>query len=165
MVWYVFEVFNGCANFMHKRYIVVEILIYLTMNDLETIRKKKLEELKQRYLVGGKKMEKETPNAPIKVTDADIEKTIKQFETFVIDCWAPWCGPCRMVAPIIDELAKDMQGKIVFGKLNVDENQQTSMKYNIMSIPTLLVFKKGAMVDRIIGALPKDMLKTKLQTY
>ncbi|MBU0498250.1 MAG: thioredoxin [Candidatus Thermoplasmatota archaeon] len=135
------------------------------MNDLETIRKKKLDELKQRYLVGGKKMEKETPNAPIKVTDADIDKSIKQFETFVIDCWAPWCGPCRMVAPIIDELAKDMQGKIVFGKLNVDENQQTSLKYNIMSIPTLLVFKNGSMVDRIIGALPKDMLKTKLQTY
>ena len=133
------------------------------MNDLELIRKKKLEELKKRYINGGSKMEENMPNTPLQVTDADIETHIKKYETIVIDCWAPWCGPCRMVSPVIDELAKDMQGKIVFGKLNVDENQQTSMKYNIMSIPTLLVFKNGEMVDRIVGALPKDALKNKLE--
>ena len=133
------------------------------MNDLEQIRKKKLEELKNRYMKGGSKMEENMPNTPLQVTDADIETHIKKYETIVIDCWAPWCGPCRMVSPVIDELAKDMQGKIVFGKLNVDENQQTSMKYNIMSIPTLLVFKNGDMVDRIVGALPKDALKNKLE--
>ena len=108
-------------------------------------------------------MEENMPNTPLQVTDADFETHIKKYETIVIDCWAPWCGPCRMVSPVIDELAKDMQGKIVFGKLNVDENQQTSMKYNIMSIPTLLVFKNGEMVDRIVGALPKDALKNKLE--
>ena len=135
------------------------------MDSIETIRKKKLEELKKRYNTGGQKMEQDTPNSPLKITDADFDQTIKKYETFVIDCWAPWCGPCRMIAPVIDELAKDLQGKIVFGKLNVDENQQTSMKYKIMSIPTLLVFKNGEMVDRIVGALPKDMLKTKLETY
>jgi thioredoxin 1 len=134
------------------------------MNNLEQIRKKKLEELKNRYMNGGSKMEQNMPNTPLQVTDADFDTHIKKYETIVIDCWAPWCGPCRMVAPVIDELAKDMQGKIVFGKLNVDENQQTSMKYNIMSIPTLLVFKKGEMVDRIVGALPKDALKNKLET-
>ncbi len=133
------------------------------MNDLELLRKKKLEELKKRYINGGSKMEENMPNTPLQVTDADIETHIKKYETIVIDCWAPWCGPCRMVGPVIDELAKDMQGKIVFGKLNVDENQQTSMKYNIMSIPTLLVFKNGEMVDRIVGALPKDALKNKLE--
>ncbi len=133
------------------------------MNDLELLRKKKLEELKKRYINGGSKMEENMPNTPLQVTDADIETHIKKYETIVIDCWAPWCGPCRMVSPVIDELAKDMQGKIVFGKLNVDENQQTSMKYNIMSIPTLLVFKNGEMVDRIVGALPKDALKNKLE--
>ena len=132
------------------------------MNNLEHIRKKKLEELKNRYMNGGLKMEENMPNTPLQVTDADIETHIKKYETIVIDFWAPWCGPCRMVSPVIDELAKDMQGKIVFGKLNVDENQQTSMKYNIMSIPTLLVFKNGDMVDRIVGALPKDALKNKL---
>ena len=133
------------------------------MNDLETLRKKKLEELKNRYMKGEIKMEQNMPNTPLHITDADIDAHIKKYQTLVIDCWAPWCGPCRMVAPVIDSLAKDMQGKIVFGKLNVDENQQTSMKYNIMSIPTLLVFKDGSMVDRIIGALPKDVLKNKLE--
>jgi thioredoxin 1 len=134
------------------------------MNNLEQLRNKKLEELKNRYMNGGSKMEENMPNTPLQVTDADIETHIKKYETIVIDCWAPWCGPCRMVGPVIDELAKDMQGKIVFGKLNVDENQQTSMKYNIMSIPTLLVFKNGEMIDRIVGALPKDALKNKLES-
>jgi thioredoxin 1 len=133
------------------------------MNDIEILRKKKLEELKNRYMNGGSKMEEKMPNTPLQITDADIDTHIKKYSTIVIDCWAPWCGPCRMVGPVIDELAKDMQGKIVFGKLNVDENQQTSMKYKIMSIPTLLVFKNGEMVDRIIGALPKEMLKNKLE--
>jgi thioredoxin 1 len=100
------------------------------MNDIETIRKKKLQELKNRYMDGGLKMEQNMPNTPLQVTDADFETHINKYSTIVIDCWAPWCGPCRMVSPVIDELAKDMQGKIVFGKLNVDENQQTSMKYN-----------------------------------
>ena len=150
---------------MHKRYIGEYTIQHNIMNDLETIRKKKLEELKNRYMNGGSKMENNMPNTPLQVTDADIDTHIKKYPTIVIDCWAPWCGPCRMVGPIINELAKDMQGKIVFGKLNVDENQQTSMKYNIMSIPTLLVFKDGTMVDRIIGALPKDILKNKLESY
>ena len=70
-----------------------------------------------------------------------------------------------MVGPVIEQLAKDFQGKIVFGKLNVDENQMTSMKYNIMSIPTLLIFKDGKLVDKIIGALPKEHLKAKLNPY
>lgn len=83
----------------------------------------------------------------------------------VVDCWASWCGPCRMVGPIIEELAKEMKGKIVFGKLNVDENRETSMKYGIMSIPTLLVFKNGNLVDNVIGAMPKEMLKAKLAPY
>jgi len=83
----------------------------------------------------------------------------------VIDCWAPWCGPCRMIGPVIEELAREMKGKIVFGKLNVDENQQTSMKYKIMSIPTLLVFKNGALVDRFVGAMPKAMLIQKLKPH
>ena len=94
-----------------------------------------------------------------------MEETIKKFPTIVIDCWAPWCGPCRMIGPVIEELAKEMKGKIVFGKLNVDENPQTSMKYRIMSIPTLLVFKNGALVDQLVGAMPKEMLLQKLKHY
>jgi thioredoxin 1 len=135
------------------------------MDELEEIKRKKLEELKKRYINGGKNMNDSFPEAPLKITDKDIDDYIKKYETMVIDCWAPWCGPCRMVGPIIDELAKEMKGKIVFGKLNVDENPVTSTKHQIMSIPTLLIFKNGALVDRLIGALPKEALKQKIETY
>ena len=110
-------------------------------------------------------MEENSPDIPLKVKDADIEINIKKYPLMVVDCWAPWCGPCRMVGPIIEELAKEMQGKIVFGKLNVDENREASMKYGIMSIPTLLVFKNGSLVDNIIGAMPKEMLLGKISPH
>jgi len=135
------------------------------MDELEELKKKKLEELKKRYMDGGQNMEKSYPNEPLKITDADFDQNIKKYNTIVIDCWAPWCGPCRMVAPVIDELAKEMQGKIVFGKLNVDENPVTSGKHQIMSIPTMLIFKNGELIDRFVGAMPKEILKQKLDDY
>ena len=110
-------------------------------------------------------MEKSWPDTPIVFLDADMDEHVKKYPLVVVDCWAPWCGPCRMIGPIIEDLAKEMKGKIVFGKLNVDENPQTSMKYKIMSIPTLLVFKGSVLVDRIIGAMPKEMLVAKLKPY
>ena len=134
-------------------------------NELEKIKKKKLEQLKRRYIERGSNMDENLPNTPIHITDADINENIKKYQTIVVDCWAPWCGPCRMVGPIVEDLAKEMQGKIVFGKLNVDENQATSARYGIMSIPTLLVFKNGNLVDRLVGALPKESLKAKLAVY
>jgi len=134
-------------------------------DDLKIIKAKRLEELKKHYMTGGKPMEKKWPDTPIPVLDADIEEKVKTYPTVVVDCWAAWCGPCRMIGPIIEELAKELKGKIVFGKLNVDENPQTSMKYNVMSIPTLLVFKNGGLVDRIVGAMPKEMLLQKLKPY
>ena len=133
--------------------------------ELKEIRKRKMEKYKKQYLYGGNKMEQNLPNVPLTFTDADIGDAIKKFSTIVIDCWAPWCGPCRMIGPIIEELAKEMQGKIVFGKLNVDENRATSAKYRIMSIPALLVFKNGNLVDNIIGAMPKEMLLGKISPY
>ena len=133
--------------------------------ELEEIKKRKLEELKKQYMNGGKNMDENMPNTPVKITDADFDEAVKKYNMIVIDCWAPWCGPCRMVAPVIDELAKEMQGAVVFGKLNVDENPTTSARHQIMSIPTMLVFKNGNLVDRLIGALPKDELKRKLETH
>jgi thioredoxin 1 len=135
------------------------------MDSLESIKKKKLEQLKKQYMNRGKTMENKWPDTPIHLIDADIDENIRKYPMIVIDCWAPWCGPCRMVGPVIEELAKEMQGKIIFGKLNVDDNPQTSMKYGIMSIPTMLVFKNGQLVDRIIGAMPKEMLLQKLKPY
>ena len=107
----------------------------------------------------------ESPSSPLKVTDDDFDQVIQRFPLVVVDCWAPWCGPCHMVAPVIAELAKEYQGKIVFGKLNVDENQETAMQYRIMSIPALLVFQSGELVDQIIGAQPKPMLEPKITKY
>ena len=134
-------------------------------NELEEIKKKKLEQLKKQYINRGRNMKENLPNTPIHITDADLEKTVKKYVNVVVDCWAPWCGPCRMVGPILDELAKEMQGRIVFAKLNVDENPATSSKYQIMSIPTMLVFKNGNLVDRFVGAMPKEELKRKIEGY
>ena len=134
-------------------------------DDLDEIKKRKMEQLKKQYINRRNNMEENLPNTPIHITDADMDGNIKKYQTVVVDCWAPWCGPCRMVEPIVEDLAKEMQGKIVFGRLNVDENRATSAKYGIMSIPTLLVFKNGELVDRIIGAMPKEMLMTKLNPY
>ena len=136
------------------------------MNDkLEEIRKIEMEQYEVQYVKGERNMSENMPNTPLKITDTTLDETVKKYGTVAIDCWAPWCGPCRMVAPVIEDLAQEMQGKIVFGKLNVDENQATSMKYNIMGIPTLLVFKNGNFVDNIVGAMPKEMLKARLAPY
>jgi len=109
--------------------------------------------------------EDEYPEVPIKLTDADLDRAVERFPLVVVDCWAPWCGPCRMVAPVIAELAKDYPGRIVFAKLNVDENQKTATEYRIMSIPALLVFQKGKLVDQIIGAQPRQMLEPQITKY
>jgi thioredoxin 1 len=134
-------------------------------NELEEIRKKKMDQLKEQYKKGVKNMKKNLLKTVLTITDADIDETTKNYNIIVIDCWAPWCGPCRMIAPIIEEIAKEMQGKIIFAKLNVDENPITSAKHQVMSIPTLLVFKNGKLVDRLVGAYPKEELKKKLEPY
>ncbi|MBI4180346.1 MAG: thioredoxin [Chloroflexi bacterium] len=97
------------------------------------------------------------------ITDSDFEKTVLQSEKPVlVDFWATWCGPCRMVAPIVDELAEEYAGKISFVKLDVDQNPKTAAKYSIMSIPTLLIFKQGKPVSHIVGFRPKEELRRSL---
>jgi thioredoxin 1 len=98
----------------------------------------------------------------LELSSDNIEETIKNNPSLVVDCWAPWCGPCRMMSPVIDELAKDYQGKITFGKMNTDENQVIAGKYDIQAIPTLLIFKNGKLADRKVGALPKKVLEGEL---
>jgi len=130
--------------------------------DLEKIRLKKLNEMMKKP---AEKKSEPDPAGPMEVTDATFGGVIQGHPLVVVDCWAPWCAPCRILSPIVDELAKDYAGKILFGKLNVDENQKTAMEHGIMSIPTLLVFKDGKLVDRIVGAMPKNMLEPKITRY
>ncbi|MBM4447787.1 MAG: thioredoxin [Chloroflexi bacterium] len=97
---------------------------------------------------------------PVAVSDSDFDQIVLQSKTPVlVDFWAAWCGPCRMVAPVVEELAGEYAGKITMAKLNVDENPKTASQYSIMSIPTLLIFKKGAPVSNIVGFRPKAELK------
>ena len=132
------------------------------LEELETIRRKKLELLKHESY---KKKGVEKISSATEVKDSTFDDFIKANKIVIIDCWAPWCGPCRTLGPIIDELAKELEGKIVFGKLNTDENESIPMRFNISAIPTLLVFKNGEMVDRIVGAGNKDFMKAKFTKH
>ena len=124
-------------------------------------RRKALEE----KLKSSKKQEKTVLNKPVDLTDVTFKKAIQNHSLVVVDCWAPWCGPCRFLSPIIEEIARDYAGRIFFGKLNVDENPRVAMQYGIMSIPTLLIFKNGRLVDQIIGAMPRRMLEPRITRY
>ena len=101
---------------------------------------------------------------PVVITDQTFEQEIMQTtgQPVLVDCWAPWCGPCRMISPILDELASESQGRYRIAKLNVDDNPQTSARFRIASIPTLLIFKNGQLVDRIIGVQPKQAIAERL---
>jgi thioredoxin 1 len=100
---------------------------------------------------------------PVEITDDNFESEVLQSDKPVlIDFWAVWCGPCKIIAPIVEELASEYNGKVKVGKLDVDSNQQTSIKYGVRSIPTLLVFKDGNVKETIIGAVPKKLIVEKL---
>jgi len=100
---------------------------------------------------------------PVAIDDANFQKIVMDAKAPVlVDFWAPWCGPCRMVAPIVDELAEEYDGKVSFGKVNVDENPQIASKYGVMGIPTLVLFKEGKPAFNVVGFKPKAELKRSL---
>ena len=101
----------------------------------------------------------------VELNDENFEREIKNHKLLVVDCWAEWCGPCKIVGPIIEQLAMELKGRVTFGKLNVDENPETTQKYSIMSIPTFLVFRNGKPADQFVGAMPKAMMQEKVLSY
>lgn len=102
--------------------------------------------------------------AVTELSDDSFDEFIKSRKLAVVDCWATWCGPCRMMGPVFEEAAKEFEGKIAFGKLNVDDNRKASMEYGVASIPTFLVFKGGKLAGTIVGAMPKGDFASRLKT-
>jgi thioredoxin 1 len=103
---------------------------------------------------------------PIVVTDGTFDELVVNADKpILVDFWAEWCGPCKMIAPVLDELAGELDGQLTIGKLDVDHNQNTAYAFGVMSIPTLLLFKDGEPVDRIVGYQPKPALKSRLQKH
>lgn len=132
------------------------------MDELEQIRARKITEMMNRP----EKPEGSSRSAgPDVLTDANFDAAIKANSLVVVDCWAAWCYPCRMIAPIVEELASEYGSVATFWKLNVDENPSTAMRYDIQSIPTILIIKNGIEVDRIIGVVPKMQIETVLKKH
>ncbi|MFZ3077273.1 MAG: thioredoxin [Candidatus Aenigmatarchaeota archaeon] len=124
------------------------------MPDINEIKKKKLD---------GMKKKAEAPSEPVQLNDSDFSAFIKKYPVVVVDAYTDWCGPCKMMAPVIDELAREFAGKVVFGKLDVDANPQISAQFGIMSIPTVLFFRNGEYADTMVGFGGKEALKKKIE--
>ncbi|WP_067077989.1 thioredoxin [Methanoculleus horonobensis] len=123
-------------------------------DELQRLREERLRKLEERFTG--------TPGGVIEIADGAFQNTLQEHPTLVIDVWAEWCGPCRMVAPVVEDLARDFAGRVTFGKCNVDENPKIASSFSITAIPTLLFFANGMLVDRVVGALPKEAIRTRV---
>lgn len=131
------------------------------MDEAEKI---KLEKMK-RLIKAQKKEGNPRIDRPIVINDSDFDSTVQRYPLVLVDFWAPWCHPCKIIAPSIEALAKENAGKLVCAKVNIDENPQIVMRFQTISIPTLILFKNGEPVDRITGAVPKSYLEERINAF
>jgi len=137
---------------------VNQVLTYGSANAEAILAHEKEEQKKRAKLT-------DDPDTPVLITDGNIDEAIAKYPFLVLDCWAEWCGPCKMIGPVIERLAETQKGDIVFGKLDVDSNRESAAKYSIRSIPNMLVFRNGEKVGDIIGAMPETQLLEKINSY
>ena len=130
--------------------------------EIRLINEKKMKELQQ--LVNEKELLK-TIKEPITLADSTFFETINKFPLMLVDFWAPWCGPCRMMSPIVDQIGRDYPGKLAVGKINVDENQLIARQFNVSSNPTLILFKRGKLLNKIIGSVSKNRINKMVKMH
>ena len=129
-------------------------------DELEAIKNKKLAELQKE---ADTKAMMSSITEPLVLTDSNFASEVTKYPIMLVDFWAPWCGPCRMVSPIVEQLSREYSGRVAFGKVNVDENQRIATSFGIQSIPTLMIFKGSKSVDVMVGAMPKAQIEMKLK--
>lgn len=139
--------------------IIVNQVISFGSSRAEEILSREREELKKKQRLIDK------PDYPIILNNSNFDQAVDKYPFLVVDCWAEWCAPCLKISPAIEKLAAKYAGKVTFGKLNIDENREVAFRFQIMSIPTLLVFKNGRKVDSIVGALPESVLEKKITAH
>ena len=130
--------------------------------ELKIINENKMKKLQQ--IMNEKELLKNIKD-PLNLDDSNFFQTINKFPLLLVDFWAPWCGPCRMMSPLIDQIGREYKGKLVVGKINVDENPTISRQFGISSIPTLILFKKGQVINKIIGSVSKNKIKEMVRMH
>lgn len=134
--------------------------------ELEMIRRRMMEDITNRMQGGAAPGSHAVAEAtPTNLNDMNFDEFTRRNQVAFVDFWAPWCGPCRMVAPVVEKLASELSGKVAFGKLNVDDNPVKSAEFNIMSIPTMMIFYRGKPADMIVGAVPRTEILSRLGRY
>ena len=141
-----------------ERTFVNQVLEYGSARAKELLGKEEEEKKRKEIL-------QDNPDYPVVITDGNMDEAIAKYPFLVVDCWAEWCAPCKMIGPVIEKLASSQKGDIVFGKLDVDSNPNSSARFNIRSIPNLLVFKEGNKVGDVVGAMPEEILLEKINSY